>query len=409
MMSVVFTMAFLLAGQVADAQATHSSPSGFPADATDDIELIQRRVEVDSSFTSASGRSDQLGGNSRTDAATPAAVDPEEAAIAVTTKSEKYVYPDTDSQLTCFLARYRNRMDKVMDCEYDFWVRAQAYLERVVAVDCLTVRSTINNAFRDQYLDVGCGNGRIVAKYGMLFDNAHCLEPDENRIGRARKFLTEDFTWTKGRVHFHNMRFLDWENPTGHGVDAITCIHVIQHIPTEEVRRWLKKMHSLLNAGGVLLLTTTISDPDSTNGEAYYTLGDGSKVSEEKFNEHAATGGAKDGNVLHALGVHEFNSKDLKRMVTEAGFHVQEAGPYMFHRESWKPESQFVVAVREQDKAMFESCAPYDALQAPFTSGMELESLAKLRFIKSRYSSYCGDGVPAVNIKEEMLKTQGRK
>mmetsp|Transcript_55778 Transcript_55778/g.104860 ORF Transcript_55778/g.104860 Transcript_55778/m.104860 type:complete len:470 (-) Transcript_55778:192-1601(-) len=47
MMVLVFTVSILLAIQVGDAQAARCPPSGCPADATDDIELIQKHVKVD--------------------------------------------------------------------------------------------------------------------------------------------------------------------------------------------------------------------------------------------------------------------------------------------------------------------------------------------------------------------------
>jgi len=46
-MAPIFALSLLLAMQIADVQATHCPPSGCPADVTDDVEFIQKRVNVE--------------------------------------------------------------------------------------------------------------------------------------------------------------------------------------------------------------------------------------------------------------------------------------------------------------------------------------------------------------------------
>jgi len=49
-MASILALSLLLAMQIGDVQATHCPPSGCPVDVTDDVEFIQRRVNVETPF-----------------------------------------------------------------------------------------------------------------------------------------------------------------------------------------------------------------------------------------------------------------------------------------------------------------------------------------------------------------------
>merc|ERR1712087_101020 len=125
------------------------------------------------------------------------------------------------------------------DFELSIWLAAQAYFEA--------------RKFRRRYLDVGCGGGRIISKFGGIFKQVACLDADAERLSLAKSYY-RPFGLTAETL-FVNERFLNLDEEGK--FDAISCIHVIQHIPEFEVSNWLAKMHSLLARGGVVVLATT--------------------------------------------------------------------------------------------------------------------------------------------------------
>ena len=60
------------------------------------------------------------------------------------------------------------------------------------------------------------------------------------------------------RVTYVQARFEDFDGDLG-SYDAITCVHVVQHLSTDLPPIWLPKMHAYLRRGGVLALATTWS------------------------------------------------------------------------------------------------------------------------------------------------------
>lgn len=182
-----------------------------------------------------------------------------------------------------------------MDFELRQWQAAQSFL--------------VSREERRSYLDVGCGMGRVIDRLGGLFETVTCVEADATRIAKARHAKT----WGATRdVRFANSRFEEWEAPQGIKYDAITSIHVFQHIPTELPLVWLRKAKALLAPGGVIFVVTTHAL------QHRLSFSNGQTVKKLAFNERARGNGEADG----LLAVQYFTQRGLKALFEEAGLHV---------------------------------------------------------------------------------------
>lgn len=201
-----------------------------------------------------------------------------------------YQYQDTmDNRIDRWLASHehllptRDGADHInwADAELHLWLRMQAWV---------TARHT-----RHRWLDVGCGLGRILSRFGWLFGEAVCLEPDATRLANVLQWQpVRAELWDvarragdlpqmrvrKVREHLIHSRFLEARLPGVQIVehadsrsappkllsrgrrfateavgptatigpngtfDVVSTIHVIQHIPTHEVKRWLVRVRA---------------------------------------------------------------------------------------------------------------------------------------------------------------------
>lgn len=323
--------------------------------------------------SSSASESERLAGRSlRTRAALALSVEQKKK------KSGTYAYPKTDNLLLCFMVGLRHRVKPThegevtqlgwQDPELEFWRRAQSFMQ-------LTSRH--------DYLDVGCGMGRVVAKFGGLFDSTTCLEPDANRVTDARKIISSE-PFGK-RIGFTNTRFLDF-TAAPESYDVISCVQVIQHLPLTEPTLWFKQMHALLRPGGILVVATTIDE------ETTYKATDGEGVS-WYINATEFDARASDTTRGGALPVHHFTADELAAVAAHTGFRVLEQQPFSFMGA--KPCSQYLVAVKKE-AAEAEAVFPRDALPPPsprvkdvHVSGMEEFSLTALKNIRLGLDPQC--------------------
>mmetsp|Transcript_27846 Transcript_27846/g.62942 ORF Transcript_27846/g.62942 Transcript_27846/m.62942 type:complete len:374 (+) Transcript_27846:102-1223(+) len=308
---------------------------------------------------------------------TPSLEEPTSVAPVMEERGRKYAYPDTDWRIPCWLDGFESRVSSAMDPEMHLWVRAQAFLEKIGDGVCYHTRYDMQDSGEGRLVDVGCGLGRIVLRYGPLFREVDCLEPDDVRRSTARNELSKSYeSWSHGRVSFHGTRFLDWVSEGS--ADAVTIIHVVQHIPSYEVPKWLKKIRMTLGLGGIMVLATTIS----YRGHSYFTLDDGSEVDEHQYNQHADSPKA-------TLAVRRFDEKDLKKLVTDAGMHILENGPFMFHKKSGVAESQYIIATRATDAHLWQHCAPLEYMRPPRFANFHLISLQNQWRARHDHARYC--------------------
>lgn len=153
-------------------------------------------------------------------------------------------------------------------------------------------------------LDLGCGEGRLVKRFSEYFDEVVALEPDEERINRARILIKKE---NINNVKFINKTFLDTEF-SNNEFDIVLCSHIIQHINTKEVGELFQKTNYILKNKGILLITTN----HSRNRNEFFVKNmnkDGEileeEISKDEFNNLVL-------NQDNILPIHYFSIKDLK-------------------------------------------------------------------------------------------------
>jgi len=268
-----------------------------------------------------------------------------------------YQYPGGDSNLSCdpFKSQHRVKLS-VSDLNHQLADDGELPLFLVIQ------KYLAGAEGHDNYLDVGCGTGRIITMFAGLFRSATCLEADAARIATARSYWQEAQWGLTRNLAFKNLRF-GLEYGTRESFDAISCIQVVQHIPGSVLRWWFTKMFKLLKPHGVLVLATTNRKRDM------FRLSDGSQVTQDEFDAMAAH--SDDGR----LAVRAFSPGSLQKLVNETGFTIWEHtfSTYGLRVRNF-PNTQIVVAgKRPMPDAVKPSTAHINDIHVPaFLSAMKM-------------------------------------
>eukprot|EP01065_Artemidia_motanka_P051258 TRINITY_DN898_c0_g1_i1.p1 TRINITY_DN898_c0_g1~~TRINITY_DN898_c0_g1_i1.p1 ORF type:complete len:376 (+),score=106.94 TRINITY_DN898_c0_g1_i1:83-1129(+) len=259
-----------------------------------------------------------------------------------------YAYPGQDDKLFCFNAAMRNMVWPppqnpllAVDGEADLWFRIQAWIQS---------KTEPGGEFaRGPYLDIGCGTGRIITKFGRLFGSSavHCIEPDADRIQQARELIQEE-GWDGNDVHFAQTTFSEWEPPAGVKFQVITSVHVVQHVSRQELARWMRRITDLLAPDGIVIIATKRSPREVFEAQPFGpgVFGGAHMVSAEEFDDIAWNGAKRD---PPELAVRSFSRWSLRSALAKGtDLHVVDAGDFSFLGEApvLKPESQFVALAR---------------------------------------------------------------
>eukprot|EP00322_Chrysochromulina_rotalis_P027969 CAMPEP_0115862098 /NCGR_PEP_ID=MMETSP0287-20121206/18000_1 /TAXON_ID=412157 /ORGANISM="Chrysochromulina rotalis, Strain UIO044" /LENGTH=335 /DNA_ID=CAMNT_0003316507 /DNA_START=1 /DNA_END=1008 /DNA_ORIENTATION=+ len=234
------------------------------------------------------------------------------------------------------------------DPELHLWQRAYAHLQH-------SGNATVQGR-PTRMLDVGCGEGRITLKFRRLFGESVCLEADASRMATATRRITREYT--PGGVRFAQQGFEEFEGAAPGSIDAITCVHVLQHIAAAAPAMWLKKMYKLLRPGGIVVLASTY-----TRGAGRLTLENGLPLSPERFDAYVH--GAAQGH----LAVRYWNPNEFVTLVRASGFAVVEHNPFSMRDLEW--QSQYVVAVKDEHGGFHTSALPDPPLDRIFYSATD--------------------------------------
>jgi SAM-dependent methyltransferase len=106
-------------------------------------------------------------------------------------------------------------------------------------------------------LDAGGGVGGYIPHFAPLCSRIVFVEPDEDRLSKARTRARE--VGAEAKVQFVCAPIEGFETPSM--FDVILCNHVIQHVPTDAVPRILRRLRSVMRAEPSALLLTTTHTP----------------------------------------------------------------------------------------------------------------------------------------------------
>ena len=96
-------------------------------------------------------------------------------------------------------------------------------------------------------LDVGCGRGELLSLLREAGVEARGVDTDEGMVKRARRLGLDV-------EHDDGIAYLDRLEPASLG--AVTAIHVIEHLPYEQLKRLFAAARTALRPGGLLVAET---------------------------------------------------------------------------------------------------------------------------------------------------------
>lgn len=106
----------------------------------------------------------------------------------------------------------------------------------------------IDDLGKSVLVEIGCGEGRLMARIAPLVKKYIGLDVTDLVIGRAK-----DFASTKGieNVEFHNIgNTTNLVEVLKEKVDVVVSFNVFMHMPPEQVKNYFKEAQSILRPGG---------------------------------------------------------------------------------------------------------------------------------------------------------------
>ena len=165
------------------------------------------------------------------------------------------------------------------------------------------------------FLDIGCGEGRLVGEFQEFSDAVTALEPDRVRFESSRESFARH-GWT-GKVDLRRCVFEDFI--AEHGYDFVLCSHILQHISAGSVVPFIEKMAEVTNRGGIAAVMTCHSVRDTEYFAVARHVSDSEveerDVSREEFESHLTSDGV--------LPIHFFSTGFLLETCMNAGFDVE--------------------------------------------------------------------------------------
>jgi SAM-dependent methyltransferase len=130
------------------------------------------------------------------------------------------------------------------------------------------------------FIDVGCGEGRLIPIFEAYFDQIIGLDPDSERLIQARQAV--DALQIEG-VSLYNAAVPDFS--LNESAEFILSSHIIQHIPTTLLQPFLNWINNHLKPGALVLILFA----KSTQNASYFTVvepsGNRRIITETEFNK----------------------------------------------------------------------------------------------------------------------------
>jgi len=104
-------------------------------------------------------------------------------------------------------------------------------------------------------LDLGCGTGQMILRYGERFDSITGVDHSPDMLSQAR--LNVDARGLKD-VQFQEANLFDFLESDQGGYDFVSCVGCLHHLPLESIPRVFELVRERLNAKAVFLLAEPI-------------------------------------------------------------------------------------------------------------------------------------------------------
>jgi 2-polyprenyl-3-methyl-5-hydroxy-6-metoxy-1,4-benzoquinol methylase len=137
------------------------------------------------------------------------------------------------------------------DRRYGNWKRYNPALDARYAI---TVRTILNLRLRGDLLDVGCGDGMLMARLAPIMDRVVGVDSEDAAIRLAKEKLREFSSCELLHTASSDLPFAE------NMFDVVTSADVIEHL--KEPARHLREIGRVLKTEGTLVLTTPKWRPD---------------------------------------------------------------------------------------------------------------------------------------------------
>jgi ubiquinone/menaquinone biosynthesis C-methylase UbiE len=206
-----------------------------------------------------------------------------------------YFYPDKSDQITLSLVLLTENSAEELELTEDI------------------IFSSAENLFKrsgfHSLLDIGCGKGRLIARFSKYFETVTALDPDGWRLKQARDSLKNHGI---RNVEYIEALFQDAQFPDEH-FDVVVCNQMIQHLDTNMIAPLMRGVFRILKKNGSLLLTTSCSHGD----EDYFLKSfvkngtvQSAEINKKEFNGLMT-------NDREVLPIHYFSKETLKKHLSE--------------------------------------------------------------------------------------------
>lgn len=216
-----------------------------------------------------------------------------------------YEYPDKGDSLTClFISNESNE---------EYWADSE---NNILNMMIQHIRKLDK---KPQFLDLGCGLGRLFSVFYPFVKSITGLEPDAERFSQAQKEAT--------RIDIDKIKVInaDISCINNEKFDAVLVSHIFQHIPFETTKSIFKKLSNIIPNGGLLFITTTFTNTNEDVFTLEYLKNNkhfSEVVSEKDFIKRFYT---KD-----VLPVREFSANTMQKLFDTNFFEVKKTFCYHF-------------------------------------------------------------------------------
>jgi 2-polyprenyl-3-methyl-5-hydroxy-6-metoxy-1,4-benzoquinol methylase len=215
---------------------------------------------------------------------------------------KSYTYPDKYDHIT---GKFIVELEKTAD----YWEQSENAIIKLIKEHISTY--AVNN--KKNFLDAGCGPGRLIPKFEPLFDHIVAVEPDPLRIANAAEVVEK--LGIGNKITFYTLPAESYNSQER--FDFILCSHVIQHIHSFTVKPLLLNLRNHLKDNGILAITTCHSIKKTDNYRKNYLLKGkpaSEEIDEETFN-HLVSG-------KNLLPIHFFSTEAFMKMLRKIGFDI---------------------------------------------------------------------------------------
>lgn len=222
------------------------------------------------------------------------------------TKTTDYVYNDDDKGIADWMKNFTSRQgDGSGDPE-------EAYLQMIEVMAACK---------KTNWLEIGCGFGRLIPVISKYAESYTGIEPDFDRFSECAKQFH-----TPGRnisiLNFSSDGYRNTNQNVKHG--AIIVSMVIQHVSTQICKNIMSDVHSLLSDDGVAIISTTQTPVDLFTRQL-----DPTPISLEEYDAYASDPlGAKLG-----LPVRKFSKDTFLREIRDSNLELVAWNQFSYIRE----------------------------------------------------------------------------